>query len=157
MSLTSTATSVVGSTTNLDSLYPIVLLPASTAALAATYTVTPSQSGTLFRIPAQNATADRTLTITLPPVAAASGFSCTFSLIAIAGNLVRITSTANDMKSWRSVGAGVQTITGATGVAYVQFAVTAVAGDHVEIFSDGVSYMAKGFSNVAAGITSAAL
>lgn len=156
MSLTSTATSVVGSTTNLDSLFPIVLLPASTAAAAATYTVTPSQSGTLFRIPLQDATADRTLTITLPPVASASGFNCKFSLIgATAGNLVRITSTANNMKSWRSAGVGLQTITGLTPATYVQFATAAVAGDHVEIFSDGVSYMAKGFSNVAAGITSA--
>jgi len=151
----SLVTNPSGQTNFANTGVPVVILPSSTATAAATYTVTVAQSGTLFQVPAQNATADRTLTITLPSVASARGFNCKFSMIAVAGNTVRVTSTAANMNSWRSVGAGVQTITGAPGITYVQFAATAVAGDHIEIFSDGVSYMAKGFSNVAAGITSA--
>jgi hypothetical protein len=151
----SLVTSPSGQTNFASTGVPVVVLPSSTATAAATYTVDLSQSGTIFQVPAQNATADRTLTITLPSVAAARGFNCKFSLIAVAGNLVRVTSLAANVKSWRSVGAGVQTITGSAAATYVQFAATAVAGDHIEIFSDGVTYMAKGFSNVADGITSA--
>jgi hypothetical protein len=151
----SLVTNPSGQTNFANTGVPVVILPSSTATAAATYTVTVAQSGTLFQVPAQNATADRVLTITLPSVAAARGFNCKFSLIAVAGNLVRVTSLAANMKSWYSVGAGVQTITGSAAATYIQFAATAVAGDHIEIFSDGVTYMAKGFSNVAVGITSA--
>jgi hypothetical protein len=152
----SLVTNPSGQTNFANTGVPVVILPASTATAAATYTVTVAQTGTHFQVPAQNSTADRTLTITLPSVASARGFNCKFSLIATAGNTVRVTSpTAGTMNSWRSVGAGVQTITGAPGITYVQFAALGVVGDHVEIFCDGVSYMAKGFSNIAAGITSA--
>lgn len=134
---------------------PLVLLPASTATAAATYTVALYQSGTQFQVPAQNATAGRTLTITLPAVESADGFNCKFTMLAVAGNLVRVTSTAANVKSWISQGAGAQTVTGSDAATYVQFAATAVAGDHVEVFCDGTSYIIKSYSNVANGVTAA--
>lgn len=135
---------------------PIVALTATTATSGAlTYTVSLSQSGTIFQVPAMNAASG--LTITLPPVASAAGFNCKFTMIAIAASNVRVTSLAANVKSWISQGAspGAQTVSGSTGITYAQFATTAVAGDHIDVICDGTSYIIKSYSNVANGITAA--
>ena len=133
---------------------PVVALPATTGTSGAlTYTVSLSQSGTIFQVPAMNAASG--LTITLPPVASAAGFNCKFTMLAVAASLVRVTSLAANVKSWVSQGVLGQTITGSAAATYAQFATTAVAGDHIDVICDGTSYIIKAYSNVATGITSA--
>ena len=125
---------------------PVVVLPVAVAA-GTTYTVSLSQSGSIFNIPAQPT---GVLTITLPPVAASAGFSAKFILTAIpGGNSPILTATgANILCSGQSSAGWSAPTAGRTTITFVSG--TALVGDRAELTSNGAIYFGQTTTTAAA-------
>jgi hypothetical protein len=142
----SSATSVIGSTTNIAS--NVFTLPTAPAA-GQTYTISPFQlsQGTVFNCPAQGA---GVLTIAIPVPSAAQGLTVKIVLTAAPGgnNVVvngagaTILCAGQSSAGWSVPTAGRTTINFVTG--------TALAGDRIELTSNGVIWFGNTITSAAA-------
>lgn len=126
--------------------------PVSKQTTATAFTVSPAQSGTLFSLPSVGAV------ITLPAVASSAGSIWKFVLSAANGTTAwTVTAPANTLKGAVLMGATTATSTvlimaGDAGTS-VAFSTTALAGDHIEVTSDGTYYYVSGVGAATASFT----
>jgi len=126
--------------------------PQVAAAVAPSFTVTPSQCSTIISIPAIGATALNPMTITLPNPVQNPGFNCKFVMSddATAGKLVSVDCGAGLCSAYLMNQA---TPTNQAAVRYAHFTGTALSGDTIEVTSNGVKYITRLYSQAAAGVS----
>lgn len=124
---------------------------------ARSFTILPGQSGQIIQIPLLTLQGANAITITLPNPVQNPGFNCKF---------VKTTGpTANQAITIDSGGAGLMAfvslqnaanMTASGACRTVSFlggaAPPTVAGDSIEVYSNGVGYIAKGYASVAASL-----
>ena len=141
----SSATSVIASTTNLAA--NVIILPSAPAA-GQTYSISPSQSGAIFNIPAQAA---GVLTIAIPAPATCPGLNIKLVLTAApGGNSVVVNGAGATISCFGLSTGGLSNATaGRTTITFVTG--TALAGDRLELTSNGVIWFGFTTTTAAAG------
>jgi len=143
----SLVTSPSGQTNFASTGVPVITLPTTTTN-AAPYSITLAQSGSIIRVPVMPQAA----TLTLPPVAAAAGFTLKLQCSGIPAFVVRLDGAAGNINAAQLNDA---TWTSDNARQYHQFTATAAVGDTIDIACDGVRYSSRGYSQDNAGIASA--
>lgn len=130
----------------------------ATGAIA--YTISPSQSGSIITIPTLTLqTAAAPVVITLPDPVANPGFNCKFVLTGakFANQIINIVSSGNStFHPIRLINEVTPTLSAiCRGVSFLT-AVVSVAGDGVDVSSDGFRYSCSARSSLAAGVNALA-
>jgi len=122
----------------------VVLPPASATPIP----INVADSGKIHIIPA--ATAAGTISLPIPTI----GLHYKFIMSAVAGFIITIASgTVNTIVgTLLNDNAGAASVVSKAGTTNFTFTATAVAGDTVEIYSDGALYYVTGLSRVTAGL-----
>lgn len=121
------------------------------------YTIPPSMCGAIITIPLLTNQGVGTVTITLPNPVQNPGFNCKFvkTDTQLANQTITIDSGGAGLMSFVSL-QNAANITAASARRSISFAGGAAppssAGDNIEVFSNGVGYIAKGYASVAASI-----
>lgn len=145
----SSSLSPLGQTTNIGS--QIITLVAANPVAALSYTLTPSQSGSIVSVPTNG---NQLVTITLPAPQSAPGFTCKVVIRgAVATGTVVITTGAGAANNL-IFGTSINNNTLVPGNAYAAGNVitlinTTAIGSQVELFCDGTYYYFKAVSNSA--------
>lgn len=119
---------------------------------AGAVTVNAADTGKKLLIPVLGGAGANTIAITLPALAA--GLNYTFIAQGTLVSAATIAAPVGNIMCGQiqNNAAGVSTITAKANAANVQFTATAVIGDQVNLYCDGVKWYVQGFSSVAAGL-----